>query len=384
MFAQVSSGQIREVMPDEIQYSPFIPTPPIRLSDFVAARSKFSPHPYAPQANRTSEWGFAEALNFTMERRDSQDSGVGSSEGHELPAVPIIPDPPETKEDMPFRPVLDGSEDVVVLSPEREDIGEDAVEPRSRSSSGNCPPATSRRSRSNHTLASSMLENDHTPSSRHELPSHERSFNSSRSSPGLVSTQSSPPLSPHLFQSNDLQEFKDLFYKPENSTPPQERLPISRDQSGSFQVDLNTRSTRSVSGLTTLARQLSRNDEEVPDEEGFDHVRPMWEALRGAEAGRTEAASKSSSRSGYRREGTQSPLRLPIDPDLVLSQPGDVVPTDVESSRASSMLELPLENTIRKFHSDPVSSYRTPTAILSRYAGRLDRGGLDALCIRAT
>ena len=373
MFAELSSGQIREIMPDEIQYSPFCPTPPIRLSELVAARPKLSSHPYGPPTNRTSEWGFADALNFTRDRRDSEDSGVGSSEGHELPPVPIAPRPSDPPEGLPFRRMLDDQDDTVVLSPEREDMGEDGVDVDTNppSAAGSCPRTrTGISSRSNHTLASSMLENEHTPSSRHALPPHERSFNSSRSSPGLVSTQSSPPLSPHLFQSSDLQEFKDLFYKPENSSPPQERAPISRNQSlGSFQIDLNMsmnmRSTRSVSGLTTLARRLDQNAEEMPDEEGFD---PMWEALHGAEAGRRlgdvgrerpEMVSKSSSGSGsgsglgYRREGTQSPLRLPIDADLVLSQPVDVVPTDVESSRASSMLELPLEeNPARESYSD--------------------------------
>ncbi|KAI1789269.1 hypothetical protein LXA43DRAFT_923810 [Ganoderma leucocontextum] len=371
MFAEVSSGNIREILPDEIQYSPYCATPPLRLSAFVAARSKLS-HPYGAPTNRTSEWGFAEALNFTMERKDSEDSGVGSSEPYELPPVPIVPELSERQEGRPFRRILDDQDDVVVLSPEREEIGEDGLDPHSRSSSGSGPQATCGRtgisSRSNHTLASSLIENDHAPSSRHGLGPHDRSFNSGRSSPGLVSTQSSPPLSPHLFQSSDLHEFKDLFYNPDlSSTPPHERPPIPPNQSGNIQKEHNT---RSVSGLTTLARQLSENDEEMQNDEGFDHVEPMWEALHGGEAGRRpvdvgrerpQMVSKSSSGSGYQREGTQSPMRLPIDADLILLQPVDVVHTDVESSRASSMLEMPLDDNPAHMRVGEIEAVSTPS-----------------------
>ena len=117
----------------------------------------------------------------------------------------------------------------------------------------------------------------------------DRSFNSTRSSPGVVSTQSSPPLSPRLIQSNDMQEFKDLFYKPEDRTPSDERPPISRNGSGSIQIELNSRSTRSLSGLTTLARQLSMNIEGMQDDEAaleeIDRASPMWGTRHGGLAG---------------------------------------------------------------------------------------------------
>ncbi|KAI0628711.1 hypothetical protein C8Q77DRAFT_1162101 [Trametes polyzona] len=379
MFAELSPGQIREILPEEIQYSPFIPTPPVQLPD-GAQSSNPSGHPYGPSMKRTSEWGFADALSHTMQRPLSTDSGLGTSESHEVPR----PD------NIKVSHVLDDDDDVIVISPQQEPEEEDPhmLSPGSRSVSGG-PEGMQRRpgmlreatqASSNHTLASSPMENINPPAFRKEPSVGERSFNSSGSSPGVVSQSSSPPLSPRPITStnDDLERFRDLFYRPpESRTPSSEdsRPPVSRRPSGSIPIELNARSTRTLSGLTSLARQLNENMEEMEAYEtmmeGYDRERssPMWGARHGGLGGQRpedlgpeppQVLSQSPPGLIYEREGTGTPLRLPIDANLALSQPSDNVPEDVESSRASSMLELPLDDDPEHMRIGEVEAVSTP------------------------
>ncbi|KAI0715896.1 hypothetical protein C8T65DRAFT_642804 [Cerioporus squamosus] len=335
MFAELSPGTIREIMPDEIQYSPNIPTPPIRVSERTATGGP-STHPYASSNNRLSEWGFADVLSQTLRPQSSVDSGLGTSEAHEIPTLPERPT---------FARIYDDSSDMVVISPDEEVEEEmaDMLHPRSMSgsgvdSSGRRRPKMLREATqgsSNHTLASSPMSSINPPAFRPELLARERSFNSSGSSPGVVSTQSSPPLSPRpINSSDDLERFRDLFYRPPESRTPssEDAVPtVSRRPSGSIPIELNARSTRSLSGLTTLARQLSDREHELEEAD------PRYGGLAGQRPqdlgpDPPGVLSQSSSRSGYLRDA-QSPLRLPLDEDMVLSQPIDVVPEDVESSQ---------------------------------------------------
>ncbi|RPD60406.1 hypothetical protein L226DRAFT_615868 [Lentinus tigrinus ALCF2SS1-7] len=377
MFAELSPGTIREIMPDEIQYSPYIPTPPPILP---ASTGPTTTHPYASSNNRLSEWGFADALSQTLRPRGSVDSGLGTSEAHEIPAIPDRPT---------FNRELDDSDESVVISPEEEveeeEVMADMLHPHSRSRSGPRPKLSREATQgsSNHTIASSPMSSINPPAFRTELLAlaRERSFNSSGSSPGVVSNQSSPPLSPRpINSSDDLERFRDLFYRPpESRTPSSEdtRPPVSRRPSAtaSIPIELNARSTRSLSGLTTLARQLSANMEEMQDREQeleeADRASPMWGARYGGLSGQRPedlgpdppgVLSQSSSRSGYLRDDPQSPLRLPLDDEMVLSQPSDVVPEDVESSRASSMLELPLEEDGSNLRVGEIEAIPTPSA----------------------
>ncbi|CDO71406.1 hypothetical protein BN946_scf184908.g164 [Trametes cinnabarina] len=378
MFAELSPGTIREIMPDEIQYSPNIPTPPIRVSERTATGGP-STHLYASSNNCLSEWGFADVLSQTLRPQSSVDSGLGTSEAHKIPTLPERPT---------FARIYDDSSDMVIISLDEEVEEEmaDMLHPRSMSgsgvdSSGRRRPKMLREATqgsSNHTLASSPMSSINPPAFRPELLAWERSFNPSGSSPSVVSTQSSPPLSPHpINSSDDLERFRDLFYR-----PPESRMPSSEDAvptvshrpSGSIPIELNARSTRSLSGLTTFAHQLSINLEEMQDREHeleeADRVSPMWGARYGGLAGQRPqdlgpdppgVLSQSSSRSGYLHDA-QSPLRLPLDEDMVLSQPIDVVPEDVESSRASSMLELPIEDNGSNLRVGEIEALPTPFA----------------------
>ncbi|KAI0641468.1 hypothetical protein C8Q79DRAFT_919456 [Trametes meyenii] len=376
MFAELGTGQVREILPDEIQYSPFIPTPPIQLPE-TSQSSSTSSHPYGPARNRTSEWGFADALSHTMQRPLSTDSGLGTSENHEVP----------NPEKVQVSRVLDAVDDVIVISPEQEYQEEDinALSPGAKTGPGIMDrhrnrPGMSReatQASSNHTLASSPMENVNPPAFRQEL-SAAHSFNSTGSSPGVVSEQSSPPLSPRPINSNDdLERFRDLFYRPPESRTPSsdERPDFSRRPSGSIPIEMNARSTRTLSGLTSLARQLNENMEEMEAYEtmmeGYERERssPMWGARYGGVGGRrsedmgpepTQVLSQSPPGLVYEREGSGTPLRLPIDANLVLSQPSDNVPEDVESSRASSMLEMPLEDNPDNVRIGEIEAVSTP------------------------
>ncbi|KAH9848795.1 hypothetical protein C2E23DRAFT_785522 [Lenzites betulinus] len=364
MFAELAPGQIREILPDEIQYSPFIPTPPVQLP--AGASSNPSGHPYGPSTKRTSEWGFADALDHTMQRPLSTDSGLGTSESHAAPAEAGA---------IEVSHVLGDDDDEVVISPRQAYGAQDPtmLSPHSHSLPGARRPAMVREAThasSNHTVASSPMEHVNPPAFRKEPSVGARSFNSSGSSPGpgVVSQQSSPPLSPRPITGADadLERFRDLFYLPpesESRTPSSDdsRAPVSRRPSSSIHVELGARSTRTLSGLTSLARQLNENMEEMEAYEammdGYDRERasPMWGArLGGQRAGADSEPPQGLSQSPpglvYEREGTGTPLRLPIDASLALSQPEDDVPEDVESSRASSMLEMPLDDDEEQEH----------------------------------
>ncbi|KAI0823498.1 hypothetical protein BC628DRAFT_511022 [Trametes gibbosa] len=383
MFAELSPGQIREILPEEIQYSPFIPTPPVQLPEGDRS-SNPSGHPYGPSTKRTSEWGFADALNHTMQRPLSTDSGLGTSESHEAPEPRVIE----------VSHALEDEGDEIVISPEQEFEEQDLnmLSPHSKSGSsavdaphrpGMLRQAT--QASSNHTLASSPMENFDPPVFKKEPSVGERSYNSSASSPGVVSQQSSPPLSPRPITSNDedLDRFRDLFYRPPESRTPSSddsRPPVSRRPSSSIHVELNARSTRTLSGLTSLARQLNENMEEMEAYEvmmeGYerDRVSPMWGARHGGMAGQRpsdlgpeppQVLSQSPPGLVYEREGAGTQLRLPINANLALSQPSDNVPEDVESSRASSMLEMPLDDEPGHLRIGEIEAVSTPSIFAS-------------------
>ena len=339
MYAELTPGHIREIQPEQLRYSPFIMVHPIEQkkrpkADTLSPRA--SSHPYGPQSKRMSEWGFADALTETLRDRGSVDSGLGTSESLEhLRDTATAPGDGASLDELPPVPIEDPSE---------------TPRPRmSRREAG--------RSSSNHTLASSPLEYVNPPAFRLQ-PNEDRltaNGHSSGSSPGVISHDSSPPLSPRSINANDdLERFRDLFYQPparpltpeDGSEVAFRRPPPSRQPSSSV-------STRSVSGLTTLARQLAEDLEEIRhfSGESMDDVEgsPMFGRRIGGLRGlRPENASPDpnvvlsgpSSGTGTPPEASSPPLRFPLDQTASLAQPTINVPEDVaESSRASSVIE---------------------------------------------
>ncbi len=172
----------------------------------------------------------------------------------------------------------------------------------------------------------------------------------------MVSHESSPPLSPRPINTNeDLERYRDLFYRPTERTTVNlddyGRSPImSRLPSGSIPFDVSSQSSRSAltrSGLSDLARQLSEDLEELRRERGStvsDTDSQKWgRRFGGLRGSRPEDLVDpnvvlAQLASGNDSPGPHhSPLHLPIDTSFV--SPSTNIPEDIESSRASSILE---------------------------------------------
>ncbi|EGO04021.1 hypothetical protein SERLA73DRAFT_175753 [Serpula lacrymans var. lacrymans S7.3] len=151
---------------------------------------------------------------------------------------------------------------------------------------------------------------------------------------------------PALANGDDLDDFRDLFYKPRPRNV--SRTPTSDDPSKGIPSDVH--SSRSGSGLTNLVRKLSEELEELKDVSS-----PSAGALDSESRGGREEQqsghpsttqgfffsdfSGSPSSSPVQADGP-SPFRLPIQKDRVPPGAPDAnIPEDVESSRASSILE---------------------------------------------
>lgn len=352
LYAALTPDHVREFAPEDLRYSPDIPTPvvvkpPSELPQ-PAEPSLKSPHPYGDHdSKRTSELGFGEALAHTLRR--SIDSGIGASETEHLDPMqdwnPI--------RDRPLRP--DSAMDDIIR------IHAAPSDPRRMSSEIHRPSPAHTSSGGavsmNNTTASSPPEHLNPPLFRSGTSSASlgtQFAHSSGSSPGAVSHDSSPPLSPRAINtSDDLERFKDLFYRPERQRSQDSRPSMgSRQTSGSIILDVGSqRSTRS--GLSTLARQLSEELEELRQEYGSpEHDRDSQRSwgrrfggLRGPQPDEVDEdtsnrdvvlAQLSNSPEGLRP--TDSPVQMPIDVSFV--SPEGNIPEDVESSRASSILEI--------------------------------------------
>ncbi|GJE85336.1 hypothetical protein PsYK624_014150 [Phanerochaete sordida] len=365
LYAELSPGHVREVNPEDIRYSPEIPPPTVVTGKQSLQQLRGAAHPYAEESKRTSELVFGDVLMRTM-RRPSIDSGIGTSDygEHEREV---------DWRDRTTEPEADAVEDIVRIhgaSGSRGDV---------RSTDTRPSPYTvnSGGMQSNHTVASSPIGHVNPPTFRRMATDGSgsgsgrgslgpRLGHSSGSSPGMVSHDSSPPLSPRPLDDtpDDLERFRNLFYRPSNSNSSESMAHAadrpgvgSRRPSGSIPFDVSSRSTRS--GLSTLARQLSEDLEDLrnlytsQDSEDVSSDEPrMWGRRHGGLTGpRSDDLhdeppnmvlarfnTSSSHRSGY-----DSPVRLPIDTSFVA--PTTNIPEDVESSRASSVFEMsPLHN----------------------------------------
>ncbi len=363
MFVEFSPGHVREFAPGDLQYSPDIPTPTVVQTSQRQPLLSSSSHPYAPASKRMSELGFGEALMHTM-RRTSTDSGLGISE----PSIYGT----EVDWERPVTDVSPGSaaDDIALIH----GIMRSSSEPTYLGTGKR--PATQRDASggvlSNNTLASSPPEHVNPPDFRRTASAVSgghlsflaaNSSSGSGSSPGMISHDSSPPLSPHPINTNeDLERFRDLFYRPRDSQSIASlddfiRPALSHRPSSGIPIDVSSESSRSAltrSGLSDLARQLSEDLEELRQERGsgieseVDLPPSMWGRRYGGLRGPRPddmttmddpnvVLAQLTSTSGSPEVNT-SPLRLPIDTSFV--SPITNIPEDVESSRTSSILEL--------------------------------------------
>ncbi|KAI0084078.1 hypothetical protein BDY19DRAFT_1060601 [Irpex rosettiformis] len=392
LYAELTPDHVREFGPESLRYSPDIPTPvvvkPPPQIPPTRELSPTSPHPYTgPDSKRTSELGVTEALMNTLHRRGSIDSGLGASESEHFDPMQ---DSWETRSGRPSRP-NSAMDDIIRIHEAPNDprrVSPEARRPSlSHASSGGVASI-------NNTTASSPLGHLNPPLFRRGA-----SNTSSGSFPGAMSHESSPPLSPRVISnSDDLERFKDLFYRPERqrSQDSSQRPSIgSRQASGSIILDVGSqRSTRS--GLSTLARQLSEELEELRHGYGsHEHDRDRdsqrswgrrFGGLRGPQPdeededpSNREVVLAQLSNSPEGMHPTESPVQMPID--ITFVSPEGNIPEDVESSRASSILEMSPSNeeVIEHFRLGEVEAVSTPPIITStaRFSAELSLVGHD-------
>lgn len=358
LYAELTPGHVREFPPDSIRYSPYLNSPsghghgqdtePNSPQDQVAVTPKAVPremlnseHPYVRNnASRHSELVFGDALVRTMRHSASVDSGFGPSE------IDDHNQGSDSKGD------ISEGEDPEGPIPGPSDSGPSYLSPGGpvffRESSGP----------SSHAAASSSSENINPSVFRR--PDLSELAHSSGSSPGMVSHESSPPLSPRVINdSDDLDRYRDLFYKPStrrnDGSIERSRRPSqgSRKTSGSITFEVGSHSSRSLSGLTNLARQLSEDLESLRGEEARreqDERSSMWGSrfgsVRGSRPDDMSDGPKSllsqHTSSSDSPAGTNLPLRLPNDTPFVsptANYPEDIHPEEIESSRASSIFD---------------------------------------------
>ncbi|CAK5275394.1 unnamed protein product [Mycena citricolor] len=304
MWAQLSPGIVREILPGDLMYSPY-------TSERDSTSSSPSP------ANRKSTLtildtiGLGETLVNAMEQ--NRDSGLGTSEGHEGGKT----------------------------------VGE-WIDEEEQASAMEGHPYRVRRKASQHDEA--LPETPHTNKSSPVDPSmsHARLIPDSppplpRSSPAMNSEESSPPRSPPLVANGDddnLDEFRDLFYRPNMTDEILTHLsrPTStRQNSVTWDIGSTTR-TRTGSGLTSLARQFSHEFEEM-------------RAMRMSMAGSADSQSSISRFS-----------RFPTDQDIHFIFTDEMEQSIIDPVRPEEETMSAFHPSIHKLPDD-VESYRTSSPV---------------------
>ncbi|KDQ52156.1 hypothetical protein JAAARDRAFT_40502 [Jaapia argillacea MUCL 33604] len=380
IFAQVPSGYVREVVTDEILYSPVV------NEAIIVSEPEDYPAPLFVQASRSRSGSDAIGMGDVLSYSLGRDSGLGTSEGHGYVPFQSTDDRGEIGRH-PFSRD-EGMQTDDRLSPSRfrrKPALSDVLERPSfyHDHTQSSDPV------SNHTFASSPLEIIDSPTMHEHAAATE---DPSSSSQDLVSQQSSPQLSPQpIRNTEDLERFRDLFYRPSSKdasrTPSSEHMqksPSTRAPSENFSVDLARSHRRGESGFLSLTRQLSeelealRTEMEASDagtvEAPLSDI--MWGSRYGGLRGErpqdhTSDMMPSSSQhsilsSARSLHTTTLPLRLPSERgNMSTLAPSLNIPEDVESSRASSILEGSLldEETIKMFRLGTVEAVLTPPAV---------------------
>lgn len=310
MFAQVKSGNIREVLSEEFQYSP--------LSQGSSA------------SNRDSALGVEEALSLAFRRRsfDAAHSFVGSPRSsRDLDNVKRT-STPASQHDAETWQVPSGAINEEAMMEAQHDVWTPSQRPSAMQ-----PPNPQR-------------AYQHRPHPSVGLVvSHMKD-----TSPGITSLDSSPQASPRAFGNSD--DLDDLFYKPGqssgsnsiNRTPSSELIQrlSSRDTSGILD---KSSSRGGSSGLIELSRQLTEDLSAEHDDDGgsvAEHTQMLGRRFGFLGNERPSEDMPSSllllPQASSSPPGTTLPLRLP-NPRARILEPSLLIPEDVESSRASSLLE---------------------------------------------
>ena len=373
MFAEIVPGHLREIHPEEIQYSPYIGDAP---GDPTTSRAMYRPggierKSFAATSRRDSDvLRMGDALNLSLARNrqsPSTDSGVGTSEDPHS----YRPQPERTVSKRSNTFPLSRVSEVLDVADDSDDEGpshDQWLEPPAalpQTHSDNSDPTSLR------TISSGQVN----PSVFTGPPTPMRRMESSGSSPGL-SNDSSPPLTPgQIGRLDDLERFQDLFYNPSTSRPELPPVSVPATEPEDRRPAISTVNlTRNRSQLTTLVRQLSedlneiRNEERVLEDDG-NLEGPNDEELRDpvTSAGRPSWSDGSSSVLG------STHLFLSTLPSLhPLDQPvgslGENFPEDVESEASSLSDRIPEEdyNEITGWYSYPFENIEPDLSSLKK------------------
>ena len=353
MFAEVVPEHLREVRPEEIQYSPYVEDPPrVVTTAHAVGRPEAAERQSADLLSRRDSdvLRMDDALTSSLVRdrlSSSTDSGVGASEDPH----PYGPQPERTPwgrlNTFPIRQVHE------LLSAANDNRGEGTshhqwLEPPPilpRTVNGNFDPTSPR-------IASPGQVNPSAPS---DTQTAVRRIASTGSSPGL-SNNSSPPLTPRpLDRLDDLERFQDLFYNPTPTRPqsfgsPPVAVPATEPEDRFSASPVNL--TSGGSQLTTLVRQLSedlyelRNEEPILEDDGRldgQNDGQSGDPLTSVGSPSTQNGSPPALGVTYSFLSNLSP-RHPLDRPVASSRQN--FPEDVESELSSLSDRIPEEDYI--------------------------------------
>ncbi|TFK38252.1 hypothetical protein BDQ12DRAFT_631544 [Crucibulum laeve] len=352
MWAQLSPGVVREILPSEIQYSPFMPS---QAGDSPTNRE-------ARNSNIiTDTVGVGEALAYASLSRRSRDSGLGTSEDHEIIHLPL------QQSEWQRRSIPEETSPEIVQRVHRLTVMYDTRPQYDRRIASNP---------SNHTLASSPLVE---PAEAQYL----NVFNMPVANPSLADTSgSSSSYSPRpLGSPNDLDNYHDLFYRPTHSSTEQLQHPLTESARDSLLPDIPKRPwdlthRRTGSGLTTLARQLSEEFDAmaIEREQTNSQYSQSSPSISGQSISRrppTDGSLAFVLEEVGRSESPTSGIGVfvgEVDPMLAF-KPSVSIPEDIESSRASTPMEKiedeDEEDNTAMFRVGMVESVSTPPATYS-------------------
>ena len=312
MWAQLSPGVLREVLPNDIQYSPF--TPENNISP-VSASSRDS----ILQINDTI--GVGETLANAERVRRSQASRPGTNDA-DADVIPIS----QVDGDKQSQSTLPELEPRTIRQPIEYNLAlpEDS-------------DALLKPSLANQIVSSPLKQHSPKPLSLSDRAA---------TSPTVTSTSSSPPLTPcRLGSPNDLESFQDLFYRPSNDlqrTPMEAALPDtpSPPHISTASWDRSVRRHKAESGLTSLARQLSQEFELMTRERERSSQYSSIQSPTRQQRGSISRQPTVRSLEFVFEEASLSEPVPELDRHAIQAfQPSDSLPEDVESFRASSVIE---------------------------------------------
>ena len=311
MWAQLSPGVLREVLPNDIQYSPFTPSPENNISP-VSAYSRNS----IEQINDTIGVGVTLANAESVRRSPAGRTGTNDADSDIIPISQVDGDR-QSQDSLPERTIRQPIEHNLAISEDSDATVK--------------PPLT------NQIVSSSIKQRSSTPTSP--------SDRAVTISPTVTSSSSSPPHTPRRLGSlNDLDGFQDLFYRPSNDlqrTPMEAALPDTPAPPHLSKASWDhVRRNKAESGLTSLARHLSEEFELITQERERLSRHSSIQTPTPQQMGTLSRQLTVRSYKFVSEEASHPELVPELERHAIQAfRPSDSLPEDIESSRASSDIE---------------------------------------------